>query len=87
MASMEGKWMDLLTIRDMNYSKPLPISDLEANFENSLSNISGCIPVPVSFTRTIILSVSLLLVFFVIEIYTMPSLVNLMADYQELDLS
>ncbi|MDQ6862985.1 MAG: FUN14 domain-containing protein [Thermoproteota archaeon] len=36
---------------------PVPISDSVANIENSLGNISGCIPVPVSFTLRITSSI------------------------------
>ena len=37
----------------MNRPSPVPISDLVANFENSLGNISGSIPVAVSLTETV----------------------------------
>jgi len=36
----------------MNKPKPVPLSDLVANFANNLGNISGSIPVPVSFILT-----------------------------------
>jgi hypothetical protein len=39
---------------DMNNPSPVPETDLEANFENNLGEISGSIPVPVSFILTII---------------------------------
>jgi hypothetical protein len=39
---------------EINNPKPVPpVSDFDANFLNSLGNISGCIPVPVSLTLTI----------------------------------
>jgi hypothetical protein len=47
--------------------KPVPLKDFVANFVNSLGNISGSIPTPVSFILTIISFwlLSLLLFFFI----------------------
>jgi len=36
----------------MNNPSPVPLSDFVANFVNSLGNISGSIPLPVSFMYT-----------------------------------
>jgi hypothetical protein len=37
---------------EINKLKPVPSKDFVANFVNNLGNISGSIPVPVSFTLT-----------------------------------
>jgi hypothetical protein len=61
---------------EMNNPKPVPISDFEANFVNSLGNTSGCIPVPVS---RILKRISRLLYFFPTARVILPSFVNLIA--------
>ena len=37
---------------EINKPSPVPLSDFVANLENNFGYISGCIPVPVSFTVT-----------------------------------
>jgi hypothetical protein len=37
---------------EINKPSPIPLSDFVANLENNFGYISGCIPVPVSFTVT-----------------------------------
>jgi hypothetical protein len=62
----------------MNKPRPVPSKDFEANFVNSLGNISGAIPVPVSLI--LITASPLLSIFSIItEIIPPVSLVNLRA--------
>jgi hypothetical protein len=61
---------------DMNKSKPVPLSDLAANFVKSLDIISGAIPIPVSFILTMTslpLSSSFLCSFKVVDRLIPPS--------------
>src|SRR5207245_9609945 len=64
---------------EMNNPRPVPISDSVANIVNSLGKISGPIPIPVSFTLRITSLIWFLPLFFISEIDTIPSLVNLIA--------
>src|ERR671923_2596456 len=66
--------------------KPVPVSDLVANFENNRGRISESMPVPVSLTLTIMSSLLLLLFLLLLLLFLlstatvmMPSLVNLTA--------
>ena len=44
---------DSITFFDMKRPNPVPpVIDFVANFVNSLDNISGCMPVPVSFIQS-----------------------------------
>ena len=40
-------------VLEINSPSPVPLKDFVANFVNSLGNISGSIPVPVSFILTV----------------------------------
>ena len=44
---------------EMNNPSPVPLSDLVANFVNSLGRISGCMPTPVSLILIMTSSISL----------------------------
>src|SRR5215204_1620721 len=74
--------------------KPVPVSDLVANFENNRGRISGSMPVPVSLTLTMtslsslssLLFLLLLLLFLLSTSKVMvPSLVNLIALFIKLE--
>src|SRR5215216_4289817 len=71
--------------------KPVPVSDLVANFENNRGRISGSMPVPVSLTLTMTSSSSslLLLLLFLLSTSTVivPSLVNLTALLIKLEMT
>ena len=45
-------WASTMAL-EINKPKPVPVTDFVANFVNNLGNISGSIPVPVSFILTI----------------------------------
>ena len=66
----------------INNPKPVPLNDFDTNFSNNLGNISGSIPVPLSFILTRATScTSATSSFFSILIDTVPSygLTNLRA--------
>ena len=51
-----------MILLEINNPKPVSSYDFETNIENNLGNISGSIPVPVSFTVTITYAKSSLIV-------------------------
>ena len=79
-------WASMILL-EINNPKPVSSFDFETNIEHNLGNISGSIPVPVSFTVTItssrLASLPPLFVFALTKI--VPSRVNLIALLNRMD--